>query len=102
MHQCAIVESPCRQPIQGTRVDGENLHRICDRICYIEDHKHTWKAEAFLAETVAALKVVALEAGFMATLRAATTGAETIAEAIATIVIVNEMFYADQAQNVMK
>lgn len=62
----------------------------------------TWKAEAFLAETVAALKVVALEAGFMATLRAATTGAETIAEAIATIVIVNEMFYADQAQNVMK
>ena len=60
----------------------------------------TWKAEAFLAETVAALKVVALEAGFMATLRAATTGAETIAEAIATILYVLFVFVfdADQAQ----
>jgi hypothetical protein len=41
-----------------------------------------------LAETVAALKVTALEAGFMAVARAATTGAETIAAAIATILFV--------------
>ena len=53
-----------------------------------------------MAETVAALKVVALEAGFMAALRAATTGAETIAEAIATILYVLIVFVvdADQAQ----
>ncbi len=41
----------------------------------------------FLAATVAALKETALEAGFMAVVREATTGAETIAAAIATISI---------------
>jgi hypothetical protein len=64
--------------------------------------KHTWKADAFLAETVAALKVVALEAGFMATLRAATTGAETIAEAIATIVMLLRCFMRTRHKIEMK
>lgn len=53
-----------------------------------------------MAETEAALKVVALEAGFMTVVREATTGAETIAEAIATILYVLIVFVvdADQAQ----
>ena len=55
-----------------------------------------------MAETVAALKVVALEAGFMATLRAATTGAETIAEAIATIVMLLRCFMRTRHKIEMK
>ena len=80
--------------------DTIHTHAVAE--CTTKDDKHTWKAEAFLAETVAALKVVALEAGFMAALRAATTGAETIAEAIATIVIFERSFMRTRHKNVIK